>query len=114
MSMRACLIFLAALGLAACTPETDEAAGSAGTAEAGLAVCGGMQGLACGAGEYCFFPQTGFCGAADQTGVCMPRPESCVAIEYNPVCGCNDLTYTTGCAAAAAGTSVAYPGECQP
>lgn len=104
--MRARLTILALMALAACTPEAEKT----GTAEP--AICGGLQGLACGPAEYCAFPQTGFCGAADQTGVCMPRPQVCTMI-YDPVCGCDDQTYSSACVAAAAGVSVAYPGECQ-
>lgn len=105
--MRACLIVLGLLMLAGCEPAADK------ESEADLAVCGGVQGLACGAGQYCAYPQTGFCGVADQTGVCMPRPQACT-MDYNPVCGCNDVIYPNECAAASAGTSIAYPGECQP
>jgi Kazal-type serine protease inhibitor domain len=104
--MRARLTILALVVLAGCASEKNEAE------MAEPAICGGLQGLACGPAEYCAYPQTGFCGAADQTGVCMPRPEVCT-MEYNPICGCDDQTYSTACVAAAAGVSVAYPGECQ-
>ena len=105
--MRASLITLGLLMLTACSPAPEKPIG------ADVAVCGGLQGLGCGAGQYCLYPQTGFCGAADQTGVCMPRPEVC-ALDYNPVCGCDAQTYSNACLAAAAGTSVVSPGECQP
>jgi hypothetical protein len=104
--MRWRLTTLALMVLAGCAPEKDEAE------MAEPAICGGLQGLACGPAEYCAYPQTGFCGAADQTGICMARPEACT-MEYNPICGCDDETYSNACVAAAAGTSVAYPGECQ-
>ena len=104
--MRAFLVVFGALTLAACAPEPER------SSRAEPAMCGGLQGLACGPGQYCAYPQTGFCGAADQTGVCMPRPEACT-MDYEPICGCDDRTYSNACVAAAAGTSVAYPGECQ-
>jgi hypothetical protein len=104
--MRAGLIALALLATA-CSPAPQE------PVEPDLAVCGGPQGVACGAGEYCSFPPTGFCGAAGQTGVCMPRPQACI-MEYNPVCGCDVRTYSSACLAAADGTSIAYRTECQP
>ena len=39
-------------------------------------ICGGLQGLACDAKEFCDFPG-GTCGAGDQSGACMPRPDIC-------------------------------------
>lgn len=77
-----------------------------------LRECGGLAGLACDEGEYCAFPPEATCGAADQMGVCAPRPEACIQI-YQPVCGCDDRTYGNACTAASAGVSVAYEGECE-
>jgi hypothetical protein len=76
-----------------------------------VASCGGITGQGCPEGEYCEFPSETQCGAADQTGFCAVPPEFCT-LEFNPVCGCDDVTYGNACEAAAAGISVASEGEC--
>jgi hypothetical protein len=63
----------------------------------------------CGPGEYCAF-EVGSCG--DDAGVCEAIPDACAEI-YQPVCGCDDQTYSNECEAAAAGVSVAEAGECE-
>jgi hypothetical protein len=77
------------------------------------ALCGSRGLQECGGGDYCDFSDDAQCGAADQPGVCVPRPEACIQI-YDPVCGCDGVTHGNGCQAAAAGTDVAYAGECAP
>jgi len=55
----------------------------------------------------------GTCGELDQGGVCEPIPRDCT-LQYDPVCGCDGITYGNVCFAAAAGASIRYKTECRP
>lgn len=97
-------------------PTGGSAGSSAGSGSGGAPVsegktCGGLLGSTCSKGLYCDFPLASQCGAADQTGVCKVTPDACDAI-YAPVCGCDDMTYSSACTANAAGVSVAAEGGC--
>jgi hypothetical protein len=85
--------------------------GNAGGASGAGKTCGGITGAACPTDQYCSFPASAKCGAADQTGTCATKPDACDLI-YAPVCGCDGMTYGNDCAAASAGVSVAKTGEC--
>ncbi len=75
--------------------------------------CGGLQGAACDAGEYCVFPNPSDCGVADQTGTCQTKPQACDDV-YAPVCGCDGNDHPNECEAAAAGVGVMHTGKCDP
>jgi hypothetical protein len=86
-------------------------AASAGACNGGGTDCGGITGLQCAANEYCNFPESAQCGAADQTGQCTKKPTACTK-EFHEVCGCDDKTYNNSCLAAEAGVSIARDGAC--
>jgi hypothetical protein len=101
--------------------STPPAPDAAGTVPAGTPskvhgdgeMCGGLAGFACAPGLYCSFAPDAMCGAADQTGTCAKIPEVCTE-QYDPVCGCDDKTYSNACDAGRAGVSVGKKGECAP
>jgi len=74
-------------------------------------VCGGIAGVVCAEGEYCRFP-AGTCDVADRQGICRPIPDACPTV-WDPVCGCDGVTYANGCEANLTGGGVAHEGECR-
>ncbi|MFL2935555.1 MAG: Kazal-type serine protease inhibitor family protein [Myxococcota bacterium] len=63
----------------------------------------------CGAGNFCERDPLSCAGP----GTCEALPEACMEI-YDPVCGCDGVTYSNSCYATIAGTGVAQLGECNP
>lgn len=75
--------------------------------------CGGFTGATCADDEFCDFEDPHSCGAADEGGMCAPRPDGCSLI-FDPHCGCDGVTYDNECAAHAAGIDALRRGACEP
>jgi len=76
----------------------------------GPRVCGGIGGLPCGSGEVCDLRDP-TCAILDLLGVCVPRPDICPDV-FDPVCGCDGVTYANDCLRLNAGATLAHAGAC--
>lgn len=72
--------------------------------------CGTVAGIACPAAQFCELP-AGECQTADLAGVCKIKPEICTQ-QYDPVCGCDGVTYGNDCMRMSVGVQKAHDGEC--
>ena len=91
-------------------PAAPDASPTAADGGSAPTVCGGFGGGMCDAMHFCDWTPNS-CGSADQTGVCVVRPELCPEV-YNPVCGCDHMTYSNECFANAAGQDIISTGVC--
>lgn len=74
-------------------------------------ICGGFAGLGCDSTSYCDYDSKAACGAGDQSGTCLAKPDFCPAIVL-PVCGCDGKTHNNTCEANRAGITVVASGPC--
>jgi len=61
----------------------------------------------CPKGFYCEKP----IGSCEGAGTCAVKPDVCIYL-YDPVCGCDGITYSNAMCAAVAGVSINYHGPC--
>lgn len=73
--------------------------------------CGARAGDTCKPDEYCAYQPGQYCGQADAQATCQKRPTSCSGPSAT-VCGCDQKTYSSACAANAAGIGVYDDGSC--
>lgn len=88
---------------------SNEDAGPAGR------TCGGFAALECSGKQFCNYepPNGQGCDGqvSDAAGVCEALPDTC-SEQYEPVCGCDNRTYSNSCEAHRASVSVAKKGAC--
>jgi hypothetical protein len=73
-------------------------------------VCGTIAGIQCPGGQFCDL-EPGQCHAADLGGACVPVGDACLAY-YDPVCGCDGVTYGNDCERVRAHARKAHDGPC--
>lgn len=116
----ACLdVWLPVCGCDGATYSNDCYAAAAGVSvahegpcETEGADCGTIVGIPCGEGELCEMPDD-TCSSADLGGTCVTIPEVCTE-QYQPVCGCDGVTYANDCKRRGSLVAKDHDGACGP
>jgi hypothetical protein len=74
-------------------------------------LCGGIAGIKCDGKLWCD-PTPGQCGGADISGKCVRVPQVCT-MDWKPVCGCDNRTYSNDCVRRAVKVAKKSDGECK-
>jgi hypothetical protein len=105
------VIVVAISACSASDVSPDEATGSAEDELRWLRFCGGLRDVQCPDEQFCN-ARVGHCPDERRFGRCVQQPSACTK-EYEPVCGCDGLSYGNACEAAASGVSIASFGACE-
>jgi len=73
--------------------------------------CAGFVGLPCPEGQSCDLAP-GLCQGADIPGNCVNVPDVCTE-EFDPVCGCDQMTYSNDCQRLMSGIQLDHVGPCE-
>jgi hypothetical protein len=90
--------------------QSDAKTDSAMAAKKAGAMCGGIAGTQCPAGQACKYPSK-MCNVADLAGTCVKVAATCPKGGAK-VCGCDGKTYTNQCELLKAGVHQASSGAC--
>lgn len=71
----------------------------------------GVSGVACPKNQFCELP-VGICDSADTPGECVEVPQLCPLL-WDPVCGCDGITYANDCARRVSQVSKRHHGPCE-